>query len=143
LGAALGLGSVGASALAGCGSGRTGSGPSAGGETPSSRSEVEPGRTIAAEGEVEPNSAVAYSNAQTGQPEVLVRLRGGKFVAYSAVCTHQQCAVAYQKGSSKLVCPCHGSVFDPAKEARVLSGPAPRPLPEVEIEVRDGKIYRA
>ena len=109
----------------------------------SSGREVAPGEDIASEKGVEPNSAVLYANVSTGQPEVLVRLPDGEFVAYSAVCTHQGCTVAYQRQTQKLACPCHGGVFDPAEGAAVVSGPPPRPLPEVEIEVRSGKVFRA
>jgi Rieske Fe-S protein len=76
-----------------------------------------------------------------GQDAVLVHLENGDFVAYSAVCTHQACTVGYQRG--QLACPCHGSVFDPANGAQVVTGPAETPLPEIPVEVRDGEIFRA
>jgi Rieske Fe-S protein len=88
-------------------------------------------------------SAFPFSNAETGEPAVLVRTEGGELFAYSAVCTHQRCIVAYQPESEKLVCPCHGSVFDPANGAEVEAGPAPRPLPELPIEVRSGRVFLA
>jgi Rieske Fe-S protein len=72
---------------------------------------------------------------------MLVHLESGDFVAYSAVCTHQQCTVAYK--NEQLACPCHGSVFDPASGAEVVNGPAQRPLPEIPVEVRDGEVFRA
>lgn len=152
VGAALSLGSIGASVLASCGGGGSstssdeGSAASsdmAGAEEGLSGPEIESGQAIAAEGEVPPNSAVPFTNAETGQPEVLVRLQDGEFVAYSAVCTHQQCTVAYQPQSQRLACPCHGGVYDPASNAAVEAGPPPRPLPEAGIEVRDGQVFKA
>nr|MDP9486191.1 Rieske (2Fe-2S) protein [Actinomycetota bacterium] len=88
--------------------------------------------------EVKPGSAFPFpfTNADTGQQSVLVHLEDGEFAAYSAVCTHQACTVAYKDG--QLACPCHGSVFDPAEGAAVLNGPANRPLPEVAIRVEGG-----
>lgn len=151
VGAALGLSSVGASVLAGCG-GSSGSGemtisspdPNATGPAEGlSGPEIEPGQAIAAEDEVEPNSAVPFTNAATGREEVLVRLQSGEFVAYSAICTHQQCIVAYQPQTQRLACPCHGGVYDPARGAAVEAGPPPAPLPEADIEVRDGQIFKA
>ena len=72
---------------------------------------------------------------------MLVCLENGDFKAYSAVCTHRGCTVNYKDG--KLACPCHGSVYDPARDAAVEAGPAPTPLPEIPVEVRNGEVIRA
>jgi Rieske Fe-S protein len=96
---------------------------------------------IVAKSELARGSAFPFTNAETGEPGVLVHTQEGEFVAYSAVCTHQQCTVAYRQDMRKLVCPCHGSVFDPADGAKVEAGPAPRPLPKAPIEVRSGRIF--
>ena len=69
---------------------------------------------------------------------MLIHLQNGKIAAYSAVCTHQGCTVAYQDG--QLACPCHGSVFDPSNGA-VVYGPAQAPLPKIPIKVQNGGIY--
>jgi Rieske Fe-S protein len=146
MGAALGAGSAGAVALVGCGNTGTASLPSRTENEAQNEGEpatVSPGEVIAATDEVEPNSAVPFINAETGAPEVLIRLPKGELVAYSAVCTHQACIVSYQPQTEKLACPCHGGVFDPAKDAAVVSGPPPTPLPEVDFEVRDGKAFLA
>src|SRR5215210_2969009 len=94
---------------------------------------------IASESEVAPGSAVAFK--ESGNPAVLVHLDSGDFVAYSAVCTHQGCKVAYQGG--QLACPCHGSVFDPASGGAVVTGPATRPLPEIPVKVQGGEVVKA
>ncbi|MDQ3863274.1 MAG: Rieske 2Fe-2S domain-containing protein [Actinomycetota bacterium] len=39
------------------------------------------------------------------------------------MCTHQGCTVVYQ--NAQLLCPCHGSVFDPSRGGAVLYGPLP------------------
>lgn len=95
---------------------------------------------IARASEVRPGTALEFEDSG-GNPAVLVRLRGGNFVAYSALCTHAGCAVAYSNG--QLACPCHGSIFDPANNARVVNGPAQRPLPKIPVEVRGGDIVGA
>jgi len=97
------------------------------------------GAAIASESEVAPGSALTFKDS--GNPAVLVHLKSGNFVAYSAVCTHQGCTVAYKGG--KLACPCHGSVFDPAKGAEVVAGPAPSPLPEIPVKVEGGEVVKA
>ena len=160
LGGALGVGAATASVLAACGGGSSGSsggganaGGSDGGESDGGgsntgggsnggggqKARAGGGQAIARASEVRPGSAVEFEDS--GNPAVLVRLDGGDFVAYSAVCTHQGCEVAYQDG--QLACPCHGSIFDPANGAAVVSGPAQRPLPEVPVEVRGGEVLRA
>ncbi len=96
------------------------------------------GTAIAAESDVAPGGAVKFKDR--GRDAVLVHLDGGEFVAYSAVCTHAQCTVAYK--NAQLACPCHGSIFDPANGAEVVSGPAQTPLPEIPIRVQDGQILR-
>src|SRR5215211_7685161 len=127
LGTALGVGAACASLVA-CGGGASSSGGgSDGGKYGGGNSEVAPGR--------------AFTFEDSGNPAVLVHLDNGDFVAYSAVCTHQACKVAYKDG--KLACPCHGSVFDPANGASVVAGPAQRPLPEIPVKAEGGEVVRA
>ena len=157
LGTALGVGAAGAS-LAACG-GSANSGGGSGGkdsgggygdansgdqggkssDKDSKAASSSDGAAIAAESDVAPGSAVTFKDA--GSPAVLVHLDSGDFVAYSAICTHQGCTVAYKNG--QLACPCHGSVFDPADGAAVIAGPAPKPLPEIPVKVQGGDIVKA
>ncbi|MGO1411109.1 MULTISPECIES: cytochrome bc1 complex Rieske iron-sulfur subunit [unclassified Microbacterium] len=59
-------------------------------------------------------------------------------VAYSKVCTHVGCPVAlYEQQTHHLLCPCHQSQFDVSDEAKVIFGPASRPLPQLPIAVDD------
>ena len=70
---------------------------------------------------------------------VVTRTADGAVHAFSAVCTHQGCTV-YRVGGGTIDCPCHGSRYD-AGTGAVRAGPAPRPLPPVTVEVRDGGVY--
>lgn len=57
-------------------------------------------------------------------------------VAYSKVCTHVGCPVAlYEQHTHHLLCPCHQSQFDVSEHAKVIFGPAKRPLPQLPITV--------
>lgn len=59
-------------------------------------------------------------------------------VAYSKVCTHVGCPVALnEQHTHHLLCPCHQSQFDVADQAKVIFGPAARPLPQLPIAVDD------
>jgi nitrite reductase/ring-hydroxylating ferredoxin subunit len=124
----------------GSGDGKSGGGNAGGGSKKASGGGAKPGgAVIASESEVAPGSAFTFEDA--GKPAVLVHLDNGDFVAYSAICTHQACDVAYQGG--QLACPCHGSVFDPANGAEVVAGPAPSPLPEIPVKVEGGEVVHA
>jgi ubiquinol-cytochrome c reductase iron-sulfur subunit len=59
-------------------------------------------------------------------------------LAYSKICTHVGCPVAlYEQQTHHLLCPCHQSTFDVSDGARVIFGPAKRPLPQLPITVDD------
>lgn len=155
LGAVAGAGAT----LAACGGGGGGAGEPAADEASPAGSEpggktsdavesegtqaagAQGGEPIASEADVAVGSAVQFTDGDSGEDGVLVHLESGDFVAYSAVCTHQGCTVQYMDGD--LLCPCHGSVFDPADGAAVKNGPANQPLPEIPVEVRDGGVFRA
>jgi cytochrome b6-f complex iron-sulfur subunit len=149
LAAALGVGAATASVTA-CGGdsgdGGSGDGSGVGPSTPAASAGGSEeaaagtgGEAIARESDVAPGGAVKFKDG--GRDAVLVHLDGGEFVAYSAVCTHAGCTVAYKDG--QLACPCHGSIFDAANGAEVVSGPAQTPLPQIPIRMQDGQILRA
>jgi len=79
--------------------------------------------------------------AADGSPAVLFRTAAGVF-AYSAICTHQGCTVAYDSGSHLLACPCHGAKFDPAKNAAVVQGPAQSPLASIKVAIAGANIVQ-
>lgn len=51
--------------------------------------------------------------------------------ALSAVCTHLGCITRFKSDEKVIACPCHGSRFD--LEGNVVHGPAPRPLPWLDV----------
>jgi Rieske Fe-S protein len=65
----------------------------------------------------------------------VVRAAAG-FYALSSVCTHLGCMTRYEAG--QIACPCHGSRF--TLDGRVHAGPAPRPLPRLQITVDRGVL---
>ena len=86
--------------------------------------------------------AVAFKGPDGKAVVVMV---GEQVVAFSSVCTHSGCTVAWDPADKLLACPCHGSKFDPAAGAKVVTGPAPRPLPTVTVVVDQaaGVVRRA
>ena len=65
----------------------------------------------------------------------------GEFRAFSAICTHQGCAVSSVEGD-QIACACHGSRFSIA-DGSVTSPPAAAPLPEVAVKVSGQSVERA
>jgi ubiquinol-cytochrome c reductase iron-sulfur subunit len=59
-------------------------------------------------------------------------------IAYSKICTHVGCPISlYERTTHHVLCPCHQSTFDLADSARVVFGPAARPLPQLPIAIDD------
>jgi len=57
-------------------------------------------------------------------------------IAFSKICSHMGCAIAlYEQQTKHLLCPCHQSTFDVTRAAKVIFGPAARPLPQLAIMV--------
>ena len=72
-----------------------------------------------------------------------VELTAQGFAAYSAICTHLACTVRFSAEPAATApfahihCPCHAGVFDPRHGATVVSGPPPRPLPQLAVRLND------
>jgi arsenite oxidase small subunit len=87
---------------------------------------------------------VNFTYPDAGSPAVLVRLRepaeggvgpGNGIVAYSMLCTHKGCPVAWRPERKLLICPCHWSSFDPAKAGRMVIGQGSQALPQIALRV--------
>jgi cytochrome b6-f complex iron-sulfur subunit len=77
--------------------------------------------------------------AMGSKPAIVVNTDSG-VKAYSAICTHLGCVVAWNDLQSQIVCPCHGGQFNPATGA-VVGGPPPTPLPPINVSVEGNQIF--
>lgn len=68
-----------------------------------------------------------------GKPAIAGVGKGRDIVAFSASCTHMGCPVQYSNG--RLLCPCHFSMYDPAKSAQVYQGLASSGLAQIQLRV--------
>jgi Rieske Fe-S protein len=71
---------------------------------------------------------------------VVTQPTAGEFKGFSNICTHQNCPV--NDVTATINCTCHGSKFS-ITDGSVVSGPAPKPLPEVKLAVDGDKIAKA
>ncbi|MCZ2805721.1 Rieske (2Fe-2S) protein [Modestobacter sp. VKM Ac-2983] len=120
-----------AGVLAACGSGGGGGSTN---DTPSENTGGGSG-ALAKVSDVPEGGALSVEDAD-GNELLLTQASAGTIVALSAICTHQGCTVKGDGG--ELLCPCHGSVFD--LSGANVSGPARKPLSEVDVHVVDGEV---
>lgn len=86
------------------------------------------------------NQNDAWLESRTQNAVWLYTEDGAKFKAYNGHCTHLGCSYLYDKEAKMFACPCHRGKFD-VKTGAVLGGPPPRPLDELEVEIRDSAVY--
>jgi thiosulfate dehydrogenase (quinone) large subunit len=122
----------------------TGSTPTSSGTSPGSSTPVSTpkGTRIGAASSVSVGGAASFKDPASGQPAYVVQPTAGKYVAFSAICTHLGCTVGFQAGSPpEFVCPCHNSIFN-ATTGEVIQGPAVQPLPQIALtESSTGELY--
>jgi ubiquinol-cytochrome c reductase iron-sulfur subunit len=83
------------------------------------------------------------------EPEEITPVEGREdwsvngIICYSKICTHVGCPISlYERTTHHVLCPCHQSTFDLAHGAKVIFGPAARPLPQLPLAVDDeGYLY--
>ena len=103
---------------------------------------VGPASTFASDTPVEVTLAYsrpdAYRTEDRRETAFLVRLPEG-LVALSSTCTHLGCSVHWDPAGGLFKCPCHGGVY--RADGTVVSGPPPRPLTRLPIEIRAGQVF--
>ena len=108
-----------------------------------------PRMTVASLGDLAPNEPISFEYPLKGQSSVLVDLDqevpggigdNGSIVAYSVLCQHMGCDVQFVPEGGYLLCPCHQSKYDPAREGNVIQGVAQAPLPRIQLELEDEDI---
>ncbi|MDF3835858.1 arsenate reductase (azurin) small subunit [Cupriavidus basilensis] len=120
---------------------------------------ADPGRTtlpfspkvVAHLGQLRVNTPVSFLYPDASSPCAVIKMGmpvpGGvgpdrDVVAYSTLCTHMGCPVAYDAGARTFKCPCHFSIFDPEKSGQMVLGQATENLPMVQLQYNasDGTV---
>ena len=119
------------------------------GDRPIKPSDLEVGGVVQVQPEFPPNKE-RHLDDIAQDSLLLIRIRPEEFnldperlswtyegiIAFSKICSHMGCAVAlYEQTTKHLLCPCHQSTFDVTRAAKVIFGPAARPLPQLPITV--------
>ena len=108
-----------------------------------------PRMRIANTKDIPTNDSILFEYPHEDRPALLIHLPDGGWRAYDALCTHLGCQIHYDKVANagwennpqQNFCPCHGGVFDPMT-GKVLTGPPPRPLPMIKLEIdEEGEIF--
>ena len=117
------------------------------GDRPIKPSDLEVGGVVQVQPEFPPNKE-RHLDDIAQDSLLLIRIRPEEFnldperlswtyegiIAFSKICSHMGCAVAlYEQTTKHLLCPCHQSTFDVTRAAKVLFGPAARPLPQLAL----------
>jgi thiosulfate dehydrogenase (quinone) large subunit len=113
----------------------------AGGGSTTTTGAAPAGTAIGSATAVPVGGSARFTDPASGDPGLLLQLTKGSYVAYDAVCPHAGCTVGYSPAAQLIVCPCHGSEFNPATGA-VEVGPATRGLKTIKVaEGGDGQLY--
>jgi Rieske Fe-S protein len=68
----------------------------------------------------------------------LVKTGENQVRAMHSTCTHLGCRTNYDRESNRILCPCHGGVYD--LQGQVIAGPPPTPLPALDTRVENGHV---
>lgn len=80
-----------------------------------------------------------FMRGETTRRVWLVRRSASEVLALSPVCPHLGCRFDWETRTSEFKCPCHASAY--TVDGEVVSGPAPRPLDRLPVEVRQGRVF--
>jgi thiosulfate dehydrogenase (quinone) large subunit len=109
--------------------------------TPPSSGGVPAGKAIAVASTIPVGGSLDFTDPKSGNPGLIIRHSQAEFVAFDAVCPHAGCTVGYARNAKLIVCPCHGSEFNP-ETGGLVRGPAPHGLSTIPIaESSGGELY--
>ena len=98
------------------------------------------GHRLGPSSDVPVGSAAQFTDPASGDPGLVLQPAAGSFVAFSAICPHAGCTVAFAKSADIIACPCHGSEFN-VRTGAVEQGPATQGLTAIPVTAADGNLY--
>ena len=103
-------------------------------------------KPLGAAAKLKTNVPVNFTFPDASSPCVLIKtgspVEGGvgpnrDIVAFSTMCTHMGCPVAYEAETKTFKCPCHFSMFDAEKGGQMICGQATENLPRIVLRFND------
>ena len=102
-----------------------------------------PKRAVGAAAGLKVNTPVTFNYPDAASPCMLIKMDrpvkggagpNGDIVAYSTLCTHMGCPVAYDASSRLFKCGCHFSTFDAEMGGQMVCGQATENLPRIVLQ---------
>ncbi len=106
-----------------------------GGSSPSAASTAADGAVVVPAADTAVGASTYYSDAKV----IVSQPQEGTFVAFDSTCPHSGCRVSDTDDDGVLLCPCHGSRFDPAT-GDVVEGPATTGLTVLQVAAEGGDL---
>lgn len=101
-----------------------------------------PAKAVGKAGAMKVNTPVVFSYPDAASPCAAIKfgkpVAGGvgpdkDIVAFSTMCTHMGCPVAYDQSTATFRCGCHYSVFDAELSGQMICGQATENLPTITL----------
>jgi arsenite oxidase small subunit len=102
-----------------------------------------PAKRVAVASNLSVNAPVKFTFPDAASPCALVKMGSpvaggvgpnGDIVAYSTMCTHMGCPLAYDAAEKLFKCGCHFSMFDAEKGGQMVCGQATENLPRIVLQ---------
>ena len=138
--ACLGCAALGLSACGGSSAQTAGESPSSGASPAGTSPTAAAGPAVIVKLADIPVGSSISARAPSGPKILLARPTATTVVAFSSVCTHQQCTV--EPDGKQFACPCHGSTYD-AFTGKNIGGPAPKPLAPFAVKISGADVVEA
>ena len=68
----------------------------------------------------------------------ILPMKDGLVRVLSPICPHLGCSIPWIEAKQQFICPCHTAIF--TLDGKLVSGPSPRPMDDLESKVEEGVL---
>src|SRR6201993_4690584 len=80
----------------------------------------------------------AWRKIVSEKPVYVMPPKDGAVRVLSPICPHLGCSIPWNEEKQEFICPCHVAVF--SRDGTKISGPAPRPMDDLDSKVENGML---